>query len=322
MPTLYQRNGMWYLNWREGGRRFRRSLGAIGEHDAETVRQAKALELRTGQRYLSDSLAFRDFAVTYLGWHLSEYPDSNDRTTYILDSVFQRFHDRPLDGISTFDIEQWKVERLTQVAKQTVLKELRTLSAMYEKAVLWGAVQANPIKAVTKPKAKSGKPPAWYDKAQLQALYRVSAERADWWRFIANTGLRRSEAIHAHRDHIKGGVLYVLSEEGRRTKSGKWRQIPLSTGALQALGGLGGDFLLPPMDKRSLTRLFRQDARKAALSGTLHALRHTFGAHLASSGVPLRDIQALMGHATIRTTEIYAHLAPENLGAAVTRLAL
>ena len=44
---------------------------------------------------------------------------------------------------------------------------------------------------------------------------------------------------------------------------------------------------------------------------TVHTLRHTFGSQLAIQGIPLRRIQALMGHSSITTTERYAHLAKE-----------
>ena len=44
-----------------------------------------------------------------------------------------------------------------------------------------------------------------------------------------------------------------------------------------------------------------------------HCLRHTFGSHLASRGVPIRTISELMGHATIQMTMRYAHLSP-NVG--------
>ena len=41
-----------------------------------------------------------------------------------------------------------------------------------------------------------------------------------------------------------------------------------------------------------------------------HDLRHTFGTTLAAAGVPLRTIQEYMGHADIKTTQIYMHYAP------------
>jgi len=45
---------------------------------------------------------------------------------------------------------------------------------------------------------------------------------------------------------------------------------------------------------------------------TFHGLRHTFGTTLARDGWPVSDIQALMGHADISTTQIYMHYAPRH----------
>ncbi|MGZ6560243.1 MAG: tyrosine-type recombinase/integrase [Solirubrobacteraceae bacterium] len=41
-----------------------------------------------------------------------------------------------------------------------------------------------------------------------------------------------------------------------------------------------------------------------------HDLRHTFGTRCAAAGVPLRTLQAWMGHADIKTTMVYTHYAP------------
>lgn len=52
-----------------------------------------------------------------------------------------------------------------------------------------------------------------------------------------------------------------------------------------------------------------------------HTLRHTFASHLVMADVNLRTIKELLGHSDIKTTMIYAHLAPEHLKGAVERLA-
>lgn len=52
----------------------------------------------------------------------------------------------------------------------------------------------------------------------------------------------------------------------------------------------------------------------------IHDMRHTCAAWLVTAGVPLAEVRDLLGHSTVKMTERYAHLAPENVRAAVTRL--
>ena len=61
--------------------------------------------------------------------------------------------------------------------------------------------------------------------------------------------------------------------------------------------------------KRSMRRAFnRADLEDCSL----HTLRHTFASRLVQAGVSLYKVSQLLGHAEIRTTQIYAHLSPEN----------
>lgn len=353
--TFYWVGESAYLNYTQNGKRHRPSLGKVSEQEAETARQAKEFELRTGQKILATGKRFGDFVIEYLAWHYQKFPDSHDRIAQILSDRFMAFKNTPLDAITPYDIEMWQTQRTRDtvdrllgyawvpngrgrhrmepvkkkqpVAKATILKELRALSALFNRAVIWGLAKQNPVKLVEKPKDRKEKPVVWYTKAELERLYAVSKERAHWWRLMANTGLRSAEARHLKWDDIREKRLHVLSREGARTKSGHWRQVPLSRGAEAALAALRAangkaEYVLPPMDPKSLSRACKKDLKRAGLGGSLHCLRHTFGATLVSASVPLREIQELMGHASMKTTEIYAHLAPENLEAAVTRLEL
>jgi integrase len=51
-----------------------------------------------------------------------------------------------------------------------------------------------------------------------------------------------------------------------------------------------------------------------------HDLRHTFASRLVQGGVPIKAVQELLGHADIKMTMRYAHLAPHNLRDAVSVL--
>ena len=48
-----------------------------------------------------------------------------------------------------------------------------------------------------------------------------------------------------------------------------------------------------------------------------HDLRHTFASHLVLQGCSLKVVQLLMGHSSVQMTERYAHVADEQLAAAI-----
>jgi integrase len=67
-----------------------------------------------------------------------------------------------------------------------------------------------------------------------------------------------------------------------------------------------------PLDRTKLTRRFQQACTDAGVSViTFHGLRHTFATRMAADGVPLRKLQEWLGHADIKTTQIYMHYAPD-----------
>jgi integrase len=66
-----------------------------------------------------------------------------------------------------------------------------------------------------------------------------------------------------------------------------------------------------PLDRTKVTRRFEEACVLARVPViTFHELRHTFGTKMAAERVPLRTLQEWMGHADIKTTQIYLHYAP------------
>ena len=137
------------------------------------------------------------------------------------------------------------------------------------------------------------------------------------------TGLRRGEIIGLEKSSVVAGRLLVESnpdESGEgRTKSGKWREVPLNRYARWALRHLPDP--LVTVHKDTVSDWFKKDSGLAGVGGHLHRLRHTFCAHLVTAGVPLRRVQMLAGHADYATTEkYYAHLTPDGDDHAVAKL--
>ncbi len=133
-------------------------------------------------------------------------------------------------------------------------------------------------------------------------------------------GLRISEACHLSPLDIdsRRGLLHV-----RHGKGGYGRCLMLSRRLLLALRAYWraehpeGPFLFPgskpgrPLTPEAVRQVIKKALRRAGLDKpvTPHMLRHSFATHLLETGTDIRTIQVLMGHRTIRTTQIYVQVS-------------
>lgn len=264
----------------------------------------------------------------YLDADLESYDATHPTTGSKYKSEVKRFiakfGHRPIDTVKPTEVKKYVTDRLKEdkAAPETVGKEIRRLKAAFRRG-MGDLIDFNPTEGVPAPSGVRSVAVRFYDKKALAALYKANPARAPLWEFMAHTGLRRGEMAKMRHDDVARGNLLVESipdETGHgRTKSGKWREVPLNKKALAALKKLPD----PPISVHhdTITDWFAADAKAAKIGGSLHRLRHTFGANLTIAGVPLRRVQALMGHADYATTEkYYAHLTPEGQNTAVKLL--
>jgi site-specific recombinase XerD len=134
-------------------------------------------------------------------------------------------------------------------------------------------------------------------------------------------GLRLNEGLGLETGHIDGPRLTVWVRDGKGAKD---RGVPLPRPLLARLRQYwkterprsSTSFLFVPPDgtaplhETTLQKTFvaaRADARleKAA---SIHTLRHSYATHLLEAGVSLRTIQHVLGHKSMRTTELYMHV--------------
>lgn len=327
MATLNRRGHAWQLTWSDGSGQHRISLGAITKAEAEVKRREKELELLTGRRYGHSGVTFAAFSVDYLTWYATQWPSTYSRTEGIIRlQLLPEFGLYDLDMIRAPDVSRWIVKRKASVKPATVTKEARALQAMLNRAVEWRVIDRHSLTGFRPPPERASKPPQYYTAAQLEALYAGSPNHADIWIFMANTGLRRDEALFLKLEDVLSEKIIVRSLEDQPTKTRRWREVPLNTRAQAAAEALRAasttEYLLPRVASTSLSRAFRHCTRRAKLPGSIHTLRHTFISHLVMAGVDLMTVKSIVGHASITTTQRYAHLSPAHAQASVGRIAL
>ena len=142
---------------------------------------------------------------------------------------------------------------------------------------------------------------------------------------IQKSGLRISEALGLKVQHIRvvDGVAKHVRVIG---KGNKERQVPLPEAfgrvlALSLTGKTQDDYVFakkpggkPPGAHATRAYLQKLIAKAGiAKKVTPHKLRHTYATRLLEKDVQLVDIQALLGHESIATTQIYTHAGQERL---------
>ena len=141
------------------------------------------------------------------------------------------------------------------------------------------------------------------------------------------TGARKREVLDAKWEDVDWdrSLWYVLT-----TKAGKARVVPLSESALALLENLHerkrSPYIFANPNTLKPYKSFYYSWHTARLNAGLgdvrvHDLRHSFASFLVNAGRSLYEVQTLLGHTQIKTTQRYAHLSSESLRSASNEIA-
>jgi integrase/recombinase XerC len=220
-------------------------------------------------------------------------------------------------------------------SRPTIARKLASLRSFYKYLVREGVVSDNPAASLSAPRREQ-RLPVFLDEDEVERLLTApdpkdaagNRDRAIL-EMLYSTGMRISELAGVSLEDVD-----LLGEVVKaKGKGKKERLVPLGGPAVKALRAYLGlrEALGQPgrthrtavflnkggtrLSDRGVRRLFHKYARLAGLRAraTPHTLRHSFATHMLNRGADLRSVQELLGHASLASTQIYAHVTTERL---------
>lgn len=235
--------------------------------------------------------------------------------------LFQHFPQKHPNDIRTEDIEafQHHLATVRKVSNSTLNQAVNAIRYYYMNVV----GDPRRVTFIERPR-KETKLPLVLSKAEVAAVLKAPSnlKHQAMLALAYSGGLRVSEVLALRPDDLlyERGLIRIRGAKGnkdRTTLLGRSTAELLKRYVAQMIprellfeGQGGGAYSARSLQKVLEAALEKAGIRKPA---TMHTLRHSFATHLLEQGTDLRYIQALLGHASSKTTEIYTHVSTRYL---------
>ncbi len=245
----------------------------------------------------------------------------------------------PIEQVDHITIREWLATlHSARKKKASVARKLAALRTFFQFLVREGVAEVNPAKLVSTPRLEKRLPKhlsieeaikfietpnaetdlGKRDRAMLELMYATGVRVSELTKIdvrdidfrsklVRVTGKRRKERIVPFGDPAGEALKSYLSIRERFLNNAPISQPEPEAVFLNYQG--------TRITTRSVGRMVEKYIRICAGMHDIspHDLRHTFATHLLDSGADLRDIQELLGHARLSSTQIYTHVSMEKL---------
>lgn len=228
-----------------------------------------------------------------------------------------------------------------EYSSATVARKVAAVKSFFHFLQAEGDITENPTEALDAPQVKKRLPQTLSREdvdRLLSAPHAIDGPKglrdAALLETLYATGMRVSELVALNVDDVNTASATVRCFG----KGGKERIIPMYERAVECLRAYVDEgrlaYLRSPQDKALFlnargTRLTRQglwllikeyvEMADIGAGVTPHTLRHSFATHLLDGGAGLREVQQLLGHSNVSTTQIYTHVSGAHLRDAYDR---
>ena len=357
MGDIVKRGKGYTLRWREGGRR--RVMASRQATYAEARRMLQAIEGRVARGLagldepkeqlpnLTVAELCERFLTEYAHPRIKDMERYRRSIRYSLTPTLGLVGKKQVAQLERRDIEGLKSALMRRYKSGTACTHLQPLVTVLRWAVEQELLVKNPAHGVKLP-SKTNRV-EYLSQEDAKALLQEAERQArsggakEWSLWVAvapglYAGLRHGEILGLRWQDVDVGMrrLTVAKSFDRLPKSGKPRHLPLAAELMRLLCEwrpscpVTAEGVVCPILHKGIWRAAQDSFRNMnalyaaagikAPDAPWHALRHTFASHFLMSGGSLLAVSRLLGHADIRTTQIYAHLAPEFLADELDRL--
>lgn len=338
--------GTWRLRYSLGGEQNCLSLGLLKEMSLDDAR-ANAFALKTQLRHGENPMKrlknervcpkFEEFVDKYYLPYIKSYKRCPTADQTLLDNhLLPAFGHLRMNAITRYDLVAFMQKKVSANYKPAYCNRFLVLMGFcFNLAIKWNitGVVKNPVKDVERLKVHNKIERFLRQDEAVRLLQAIQESPNPMLRYFVPlallTGARKRELLDARWEDIDFDAQVWRIPI---TKSGRPRHVPLTDQALEILstlrvkipevleqpGVLENPWVLPNIKTgkpfNSIFNSWDSARRRAGVSDLrVHDLRHSFASALINQGIPIYDIQKLLGHQDIKTTERYAHLAPERL---------
>jgi len=324
MRLFKRENGIWYVEFE---RNVRRSLRTRSRDEAYRLFKKLQREYLRGnlKRFVKEEkpeVSLTKFAREYLDWCEKARAESTYKKAEEVLKRFIHFTGNCLiSSLSRKELDKYVTFLLGKgYAKTTVNFHIRTLKAIFSKAVDWEYLEENPFAGYKTLRVQT-KHPRFLLPEDIEKVESV-IDDPDWlfiFRLFVYTGMRKGEVSRLKWEDVDLDREVILV---KKTKNYRSRIVPIHPKLLPLLKErYGKGMKVCPRSYFRLDKGIKKFLKKAGFPHLrLHDLRHTFASLLVMKGVDLKTVQELLGHTDYRTTEIYTHLSPHHLKEAVKKL--